>query len=139
MMGLLGTFSTAVMADDWQDCTSRVADRVLAGCTAVIGQGTRPVLELSRARVIRGEWYNSRSRADEALADFEEAERLDPQSYLAFVGRGAALMQKGRLDEAQTIFESATTREPQNAYGYSLRGTLRERRGQLPAALTDLN
>jgi len=30
MFALLGTFTTAAMADDWQDCTSRVADRVLA-------------------------------------------------------------------------------------------------------------
>jgi tetratricopeptide (TPR) repeat protein len=116
MSMLLSAFGVAARAEEWQDCTSNIQDRVLAGCSAVIKQGTRPDVDLSRARVIRGEWYNFRGRADEALADFEAAERLDPQSYLAFLGRGAALTQEGRLDEAQAIFESAIKRDPQNAY-----------------------
>jgi hypothetical protein len=68
---LLSAFTAR--AEEWQDCTSNIQDRVLAGCSAVIKQATRPDPDLSRARVIRGEWYNFRGRADEALADFEEA------------------------------------------------------------------
>src|ERR1700685_4121501 len=77
--GMFVAFSAAANADDWQNCISNLPDRVLAGCSAVIEQGTRGSHELSRARVIRGEWYRIRKQNDEALADFDGALKLDPQ------------------------------------------------------------
>jgi hypothetical protein len=58
LLMLLSAFTVAARAEEWQDCTSNIQDRVLAGCSAVIKQATRPDPDLSRARVIRGEWYN---------------------------------------------------------------------------------
>jgi hypothetical protein len=47
--------STAVVrADDWSDCNSTEADKILAGCGAVITQATRPQPDLVKAYAGRG-------------------------------------------------------------------------------------
>jgi tetratricopeptide (TPR) repeat protein len=139
IFGLLSAFSAKALADDWQDCTSNTQERVLAGCSSVIDQKSRTGSDLSLAHVIRGDWYRARSRSDEALADYERAEQLDPQSYRAIAGRGATLHQKGQLDEALVYYERAIERDPQNSFGYFMRGQIRQQRRQFSEALTDFD
>jgi hypothetical protein len=88
-MAVVGTLAVAAFAlpsavrtaraDDWQQCMAHQPDQLLAACSAVIDQGGRPDAELSRAHAIRGEWYRVRNRNDEALADYQQAEKLDPK------------------------------------------------------------
>jgi len=109
-MAVVGTLAVAAFAlpsavrtaraDDWQQCMAHQPDQLLAACSAVIDQGGRPDAELSRAHAIRGEWYRVRNRNDEALADYQQAEKLDPKSYSAIAGLGATLMQKGQAADA---------------------------------------
>src|ERR1700682_2927246 len=133
-VGLLFALPTA-KADDWQLCIANQPDQVLADCSAVINQRGRDGVEISRAYVIRGEWYRVRNRNDEALADFDQAEKLDPKSYNAIAGRGATLGQKGQLQDALAHYERAIALDPQNPYGYLLRGFLRQRQNQLAEAM----
>src|SRR5262249_9056054 len=97
----------AARADDWQACISALPNQVLAPCSAVISQRAREPVDLSRAYVRRGEWYRRNNRFDEAWADMDEAEKLDPNSYNAIVGHGPLLMQKGKVEEARDRYERA--------------------------------
>src|SRR6476646_7696622 len=130
--------STA-QTDDWQQCIAHQPDQVLAACSAVIDQGGRADAELARAHAIRGDWYRVRNRNDEAIADFQTAEQLDPKSYAAITGIGATLAQKGQLAEALADYERAITRNAQLPYAYLLRGLLRKSQNQLPAAMADFD
>jgi tetratricopeptide (TPR) repeat protein len=143
LLGLLAAVTAArttpARADDWQLCMTGKPDEVLASCSAVIEQQARDPVELSRAYVRREEWYRMHSRFDEAWADMEQAEKLDPNSYGALVGHGALLIQKGRYDEALALIERAIESKPRVAYGYLLRGNLRRRQNQLAEAMDDYN
>jgi tetratricopeptide (TPR) repeat protein len=114
---MLGTLAAAgvARADDWQICnTNQPPDQVLSACSTVIEQRARNDGDLSRAYLVRGEWYRVRGRTDEALADFEQAEKLDPKSYNAIGSHGLALVQKGQFQEALADYERAITSNPRN-------------------------
>lgn len=148
-MAVVGTLAAAALAlppavstayaDDWQQCVTRQPDQVLAACSAVIDQGGRDGVELSRAYAIRGEWHRMRRQNDEALADFHEAEKLDPKSYAAIAGLGATLEQKGQLADALANEERAIALNPQNPYGYLVRGVVHQRQNQLTEAMADFD
>jgi tetratricopeptide (TPR) repeat protein len=95
--------------------------------------------ELARAHAIRGEWYRVRNRNDEAMADFKEAEKLDPKSYAAITGLGATLAQKGQFADALADDERAIALNPQLPYGYLLRALLRQRQNQFSEAMADFD
>ncbi len=138
MIGLLCAATTA-QADDWQLCISNQPDQVPIACTAVINQGGRGDAEIARAYAIRGEWFRARKRNDEALADFNHAEKLDPNSYVAIAGHGATLAQMGQLQEAAAQYERAIALNPQLPAAYLLRGELRQRQNQLADAMADFD
>jgi tetratricopeptide (TPR) repeat protein len=137
-IGLLFAVTTAE-ADDWQLCVANQPDQVPIACTAVINQGGRSDIEIARAYAIRGEWFRVRKRNDEALADFDHAEKLDPNSYMAIAGHGATLAQMGQLQEALTQYERAIALNPQLPAAYLMRGELRQRQNQLADAMADFD
>lgn len=67
---------------------------------------------------------------DSALADFDRAIKLDPQSAYAYYARGSALSELGRLDEAIADFDRAIEIDPKFALAYANRGMARLRHGQ---------
>ena len=129
--------ATAAKADDWQACISNQPDAVLSACSAVIDQAGRADADIARAYATRGEWFRVRRRNEEAQADFEQAEKLDQNSYVAIAGLAATLAQKGHAPEALAEIERAIALNPQNAYGYFVRGGLRQQQSQLTDAMAD--
>jgi tetratricopeptide (TPR) repeat protein len=87
---------------------------------------TRATLQLGLERrdvvsthVNRGAIYVARREWDQALADFEEALRLDPERGAAHVGRGAYHLGKERFAEAEAEVNRGLqlgTEEPEKAY-----------------------
>lgn len=86
----------------------------------------------SRARV-----WNYLGEFDKAIADCDEALRLDPQCAMAFDRRAQALTGKGKLDEALADFEKAIKLTPQYASTYSHRARAWLRKGDLDRTLAD--
>jgi tetratricopeptide (TPR) repeat protein len=74
-------------------------------------------------------------RFDEALASFDRALGLQPQSVEAHNYRGTTLQQLRRPQEALASFEAALTLRPQSAELHSNRGNLLRRLQRLPEAL----
>lgn len=58
--------------------------------------------------ILRGEAYNLKKRYQEALAAYEQAIRLDPNSGSNYRGKGDALFGLGRRNEAQQFYEKAS-------------------------------
>jgi tetratricopeptide (TPR) repeat protein len=76
---------------------------------------------------------------DRAIADFDEAMRLDPTNAVAFAGRGLAYENKGNHDRAIADFNEAIRLDPTYAVAFALRGLAYENKGNHDRAIADIN
>lgn len=106
------------------------------GCTAAI-QSARTGENMSWAFYNRGIAHMKLSQFDRAIADFDQALKLDPDSTFALNNRGAALARKGEYDRAIADFNEAIRLDAQSATSYNNRGTAYARTGQYDRALED--
>src|ERR1043165_5101547 len=141
---LFGFGATAILlaaaparADDWDDCRTDVADKVMAGCTAVIEKRERSNDDLAVAHRRRGIWYSRRDMLDRALSDFDNAVRLAPGSADALIERGYGHRRKGNLDAALADNARALELDPKHRGAYLQRGNLRAQQGDTANALAD--
>jgi tetratricopeptide (TPR) repeat protein len=133
-------------ADDVDTCKQVVGDEAIAACTRVIGSGG----DLAWAYVKRGNAYSDKGDLDHAIADYNDAIRLDPKSGLAYVMRGNAYYDKGYFDHAIADDTEAIRLDPlprvepsvkTGGYGhlniYVWRGDAYLAKGDLDRALAD--
>jgi tetratricopeptide (TPR) repeat protein len=77
---------------------------------------------LPRAYNERGIAFRTIGKLDQAIADFNEAIRLDPRFSDAYVSRGDAFRAKGDLDHAVADFNEAIRLDPSSDDAYLSRG-----------------
>ena len=87
----------------------------------------------------RGERWLRGGDFDRAIADFDQAIRLQADSALAYHQRGNAWSGKGELDRALVDYEAAIRLDPNNPALFRDRGILRRRYGDLDGALVDFD
>jgi hypothetical protein len=109
----------------------------IEGCTATIKQAAGTGENLSWAFYNRGIAYAKKGDLDRAIADFDQALRLDPDSTFALNNRGAAYARKGQYSEAIADFNEAIRLDPQSATAYNNRGTAYAKLGEYERALED--
>ena len=111
--------------------------------TVVSGDGGRanntaapngPALYLAR-----GELWARAGDFDQAIADFDEAIRLEPGRALAYSHRGNAWSRKGDKDRALADYEAAIRIDPNSPAVFRDRGILWRRYGDLDRALVDFD
>jgi len=83
-------------------------------------------------------WYDLREY-DRALADLDEAIRLDPSYMHSFEWRGSTYRNQGNLDRAIADYSEAIRLQPSSVWAIAARGDVRKRKGELDLALADLN
>jgi tetratricopeptide (TPR) repeat protein len=88
---------------------------------------------------IRGEIQGHLRDYDKALADFDEAIRLDPKQATFYSDRGAARSYKHQEDQAIADFTEAIRLDPQYAAAYVRRAFAWRKKGQFDKALADCN
>jgi len=80
----------AASLDDYQDCLlQRDPQRQAAACTRIIDDLTVPEHIRALAFGNRGMVYHDKGDLDRAIADYDEAIRLDPTDALTFANRGS--------------------------------------------------
>ena len=72
----------------------------------------------------RGDAWAAKKEYDKAIADFNEAIRLDPKLALAFTDRGNAWRAKKEYDKAIADFNEVIRLDPKNAWAYNSRGSV---------------
>src|SRR5579872_2404229 len=97
---------------DWKRCRAGDPDVVIAGCSAVLAAGNGLPAQRAVAAMRRGYAYTAKRQYDRALADFDEATRLDPNSADAFAGRGFMNQRLGHHDRAIEDFDQAIRLRP---------------------------
>lgn len=87
----------------------------------------------------RGNYYRDRQMSEQALVDYSEAIRLDPDQHETYNSRGRLYFQIGELQKALQDYNKAIAQKPDKAEYYSNRGATYARLGQYDQAMQDLN
>ncbi len=125
----------------WQSCigaTTTADDRVTA-CSAVIDGETEAGRKLAGAYCNRGHGLTEQRQLDAALADLNEAIRIDPAYPCAYTNRGRVYAFKRDFDHAMADYDEAIRIDPTFALAYNNRGDAWLGKGDLDRALADFN
>jgi tetratricopeptide (TPR) repeat protein len=74
---------------------------------------------------------------DKALADFNEAIRLDAHDDAAYCNRGGAHISRGEFDAAIIDLDEAIRLQPRNAFAYANRSLAWDQKGEQEKAMAD--
>jgi tetratricopeptide (TPR) repeat protein len=111
---------------------SDVADTVEFTASSGAQKNATVLNQQGLAKQNLGDW-------DGAMADYNEAIRLDPNYSAAYDNRGNVKRQKGDLNGAMADINQAIRLNPKNAIAYFNRARVREKRGDLDGAIADFN
>jgi tetratricopeptide (TPR) repeat protein len=124
---------------DWclNDNNAFPPDQQIAGCTAAIasGRGAADVRALSY--YLRGTAYFHKRDFDRAIADQNEAIKLDPGLAKAYHARGMAYSVKGNLDGAIADFTEALRLDGRFFEAYVNRGLVHATKDRYDEAVAD--
>ncbi|HEX5845114.1 MAG TPA: tetratricopeptide repeat protein [Rhodoplanes sp.] len=123
---------------DWDTCNGSDDDASIIGCTNVLNRGARET-QSDRATAYnnRGWSYSDKGDHDRAIADFDEAIRLDPKLAIAFVNRGWSYERKGDYDRAIADYDEAIRLDPNYSLAHNNRGWARNLKGEYDQAIVD--
>jgi lipoprotein NlpI len=126
---------------NWCDNVGRTYsnDQQIAGCTASINSGRESRQNLAVSYYNRGNAYFKKGDLDRAIADYNEAIRLNPKDFDNFTNRGLVYMHKGDFDRAIADYNEAIRLDPKSSIAYRRRGLVNLYSGSLPQAWDDLN
>jgi Flp pilus assembly protein TadD len=125
-------------ADDRADCRGAGApEAVVAACTRVIGTGAVQGSQLADLYAARARAYRSQSDLDRAIADLDEAIRIDPARPFLLDLRGNAWLAKHDYPKAIADYERALQLNPKLIPAYIGRASAHFGKGELDAAIAD--
>lgn len=120
-------------------CRNGRQELKVQACTDALARlPANAVAERAFALVERGLGYRRTNRADLAIADYDAALRLDPNSSRTWNNRGYAFFTKGDVTRAFADWEQALRLDPRNATVYVNRAEAYSRAGQYDQALAQL-
>ena len=114
-------------------------DEVIVLTTDAIGDGMLTPEYGAIAHYQRGLAYNRKGLHDEAMLDFSEAIRLNPEFARAYYQRGYLARQAGQDELAIADYDCAIQFDPQLVHAYINRGVLRIDQGLYYQALQDFH
>ena len=114
-------------------------DERVAACTAVIKE-TGDVQKLSVTYCNRGTAFQDRGFKDRALADFDEAVKLDPNGVEGHLCRGFGNITRNAFSAAiADFFDNAIELNPNSSPAFVGRGLAYRAKGDLDRAIGDYN
>ena len=119
---LFGTAPAAAQSTDPCYADSATAQQTIVSCTALISAGTLRGRELAIVYYNRGIGYEQSDQYDLAIADYNQALRLDPNYAKAYNNRGRSYRYKGLYDLAVADATHALQIDPNYRTAYVNRG-----------------
>jgi tetratricopeptide (TPR) repeat protein len=133
----LGLFAAAARADDWPTCTAAKGDEAIAACSRLIESGQLDVSRLASVYSNRGVARRHRGDLNGAIADLDQAIRLNPKLGVAYNNRCLAYSGQKNYDRAIADCDQAIRLDPKLTVAYNNRCFARIGKGDLDGALAD--
>ncbi|MBX3499887.1 MAG: tetratricopeptide repeat protein [Alphaproteobacteria bacterium] len=131
------------MSPEWERCVNRGnqldTDLQIGSCTAIIQAGRETTNKLGIAYGNRGLAWRRRGDNDKAMADYNQAIKLKPDSVSSINGRGNIYNDRKQWDLALADFNLAMRLSPNTAIIYNNRGNSWAGKGDHQRALADYN
>lgn len=129
----------AASASDWADCKSQT-EKGIAACTRILSDRDETQNDRAIAYLFRGAAYLVAQRDKvQALADYNESIKLNPNDSKGFQWRGALYGVNGDNARAIEEFNRALKIDPNDAPTQDSRGAAYMRMGQFQKAIEDLD
>ena len=140
LIALFSILAAPARADDMETCKKSDGDDALAACTRLISSKTLRGGELAQAYVSRGLIYiRFKADWDRAIADYDEALKLNPKIAAAYTGRAAANLRKGNIDRALPDLNEGLRLDPKSPGIHNVFGYYYNKKGDHERALTEVN
>ena len=114
-------------------------ERQINGCTWIIGSGRYAERNVSIAYNNRGNARSEQGDRAGALADYNQAIRIDPRNALPYNNRGKLRNDQGDVDSALADYNEAIRIDPRYVFAYNNRGNVRHAMNDPAGALADYN
>ncbi len=124
---------------DQATCRDASGDTAIAACDRAIASGALAETDLAAAFVSRGVEYGKKQDYDRAIADYNQAIKLDPNSALAFRNRGLAYYYKQDYDRGIADYNQAIKLDPNSAIAFYNRGLAYYYKRDYDRAIADYN
>jgi tetratricopeptide (TPR) repeat protein len=134
---VLGLSTATVRADDTGLCVSQSGDETITACSRLIASNKTKGSDLFFLYKIRADVRQDKGDLDGAIADYDQAIRLNPKEPLAYNNRADARTAKGDLDGAIADYDQIIQLEPTDSGAFLRRGDVRRRKGDLDGAIAD--
>jgi tetratricopeptide (TPR) repeat protein len=132
------SLALAATEEDRRNCaTERGVDARIAACTRVIEDQATPTTVRTMAFHDRGVAYANKGLQELAIADFDEAIKIDAEDITALSGRGRANLARGQYDRAIGDFTEQLRLIPASDRAHNDRGLAHLSKGELALAISD--
>ncbi len=131
--------AAAAPANDKRTCANASGDAAIAACERAIASRKFKGIDLAQLYYNRGVEYAAKGECNRAIADYNEAIRLDPKYVFAYNNRGDCYMRQGSNFRALEDYAKAIELDPTYSQAYKNRGEAYENLGQLDRALEAYN
>jgi len=114
-------------------------DQRIGGCTALVESAEASVQNRAAGYSNRCWAYSDKGDPDRAIADCNQAIRLDPKLANAYLNRGKAYSDKHDFDRAIADYDRAIELDPKSSIGYNNRCDAHLDKGAIDRAIADCN
>jgi tetratricopeptide (TPR) repeat protein len=126
------------VADDKETCKTASGEEAFDACSRAIESKKYKGRNLSLLYTNRGVEYGGKGENDHAIADYDQAIKLDPKNALAFNNRGNVYGANGDSDRAIADYDQAIKLNPKYAAALYNRGIAKQRKGDMEGANADI-
>jgi len=127
--------TAAAPANDITTCANASGDAAIAACGRAIASRRLKGIDLAQLYYNRGVEYAAKGECKRAIADYNEAIRLDPKYVSAYNNRGDCYVRQGSNLRALEDYAKATELDPSDSRAYKNRAEAYENLGQIDRAL----
>jgi len=138
---VLGNCNSAA-ADDRETCKTASGDTAIEACTRAIESkkynGAKQKRVLSLLYTNRGVEYEIKKDFEHAIADHDQAIKIDPKNPAPYNNRGNAYVAKQDYEHAIADFDMAIKLNPKYAEAFFNRGMTKKNHGDIAGGDTDI-